>query len=302
MAQAGTGGTSANAGSVAGSSAGGAGAGGSSVGPGDGGAGSAGLGGRNVAGGGVSGGGGAPAAGGSGGVPAGGGAGDCAGAVLCDHFEGTMNAAWMVQPASDPMPTLDSAKGANGSSGSLKVIGTSTQAFLTYPVPGQAFYVRAYMNFETGTKDLAGHGWFIVGADNVTQGGGAQMRFGASGNHGHRELDFNVYGGGCSGEKTQFSDGASDGAAGWNNTPFPQTNLAADKWYCIEAFFNGTGHEFQLWIDETEVQGLHVTEQTMCAGWAPHYTHVKIGAGANSNLGAIWYDDVAVSTSRIHCK
>jgi hypothetical protein len=47
---------------------------------------------------------------------------------------------------------------------------------------------------------------------------------------------------------------------------------------------------------------LHVTEETMCAAWSPTYTHIKFGAGANGDIGAIWYDDVAVSTSRVPCK
>jgi hypothetical protein len=77
--------------------------------------------------------------------------------------------------------------------------------------------------------------------------------------------------------------------------------LSADQWYCVEGYFNGTGHEFQLWIDGAEIPGLHVTEATMCAAWSPTYTHIKFGAGANSEIGAIWYDDVAVSTTRIGC-
>lgn len=211
-----------------------------------------------------------------------------------------MSESWVVQPDSQPPPEVDTTKGAN-SSASLKVNGTSQQSFVAVPVPAQAFYVRARMNFEQSTEQMNGHGWFIVGADNVTSGVENQMRFGSSGNHGHKEIDFNVYGGSCGGEKTQFSDGASDGLSGWENASYPSVQFQANTWYCVEAFFNGPGHEFQLWIDGEEVPGLHVTEQTMCAAWSPTYTHVKFGAGANSNIGNIWYDDLAVSESRIGC-
>jgi hypothetical protein len=241
-------------------------------------------------------------AGGGAGGSAGTGSGDpCATAAICDDFEGGMDAGWTIQPNSTPAPVVDATKGAHGSSSSLKVDGTSSQAFITFPVPGQAFYVRANMQFAQGTAQMTGHGWFIVGADNITQGDANQMRFGSSGNHGHNEIDFNVYGDGCNGEKTQFSDGASDGASGWTNTPYDRVLLDADKWYCVEAFFNGPADEFQLWIDGTEVPGLHVTPATMCASWAPTYTHIKFGAGANSSIGNIWYDDVAVSTARLGC-
>ncbi len=226
----------------------------------------------------------------------------CGNAVVCDDFESGMSSAWVVQPNSTPAPSVDTTKGANGSAASLKVLGTSQQSFVAVPVPAQSFFFRAYMNFEQSTEQMNGHGWFVVGADNVTQGDEQQMRFGSSGNHGHKEIDFNVYGNSCSGEKTQFSDGASDGAAGWNNTQYPSYKFNAGTWYCVEGHFNGPANEFQLWIDDTEVPGLHVTAASMCANWSPTYTHVKFGAGANSDIGAIWYDDIAVSTERIGCK
>jgi hypothetical protein len=225
----------------------------------------------------------------------------CASAVICDGFEGGMDASWEIQKDSQPPPEIDTTKAANGSS-SLRVDGTSQQSFIALPVPGQAFYVRARMNFAQSTEQMNGHGWFIVAADNVTSGDPNQMRWGSSGNHGHKEIDFNVYGDTCGGEKTQFSDGASDGASGWENIQYPSVLLDADKWYCVEAFFNGPGNEFQLWIDGQEVPGLHVTEASMCAGWSPTYTHIKFGAGANSNIGDIWYDDVAVSEARVGCE
>ena len=235
----------------------------------------------------------------SGGAPGGTG---CASATICDDFEGGIDPAWGIQPDSTPAPSVDASKGANGSSSSLKVVGSSQQSFVTLPVPAQAFYVRTYVNFQQSTAEMSGHGWFIVGSDNVTSGGGAQMRMGSSGNHTTgKQIDFNVYGGGCNGEKTQFSVGASDGAAGWSNTPHPAVQFDKDKWYCVEAFFDGPNNEFRYWIDGTEVPGLHVTEATMCDNWAPTYTHVKIGAGANGDIGSIWYDDLGVSTTRIGC-
>lgn len=227
----------------------------------------------------------------------------CATASLCDDFEGGLDPAWQIQPDSTPVPMVDSTKGANGSSSSVVVEVTSQQSFIAAPVPGQSFYVRTYMMLEQSTTMASGHAWFIVGADSLSQGSGAQMRFGASTNHGHAETDFNVYGSpSCSGEKTHFSDGANDAAQGWQNTTDEIMNLDADKWYCVEAFFNGDQDEFQLWVDDVEHEGLHVTAEKMCPDWSPTYTHIKLGGGANGNFGKIWYDDVVVSTSRVGCK
>lgn len=251
--------------------------------------------------------GGAPTSGGAdtGGGPAAGGttSGDpCVTASLCDGFEGGMDEAWEIQPNSTPAPVVDSTKGANGSSSSLMVEVTTQQSFVAAAVPAQSFYVRTYMMFEKGTAMASGHAWFIVGADSLSQGSGAQMRFGASSNHGHPETDFNVYGDTCSGEKTHFSDGANDAAQGWENTTDEILNLDANKWYCVEAFFNGDGDEFQLWVDDVEHEGFHVTAAKMCPNWAPTYSYIKLGGGANGNFGKVWYDDVAVSTSRVGCK
>ncbi len=254
--------------------------------------------------------GGAPGTGGgateSGGGPSAGGSvgGDpCATASLCDDFEGGIDAAWQIQPDSTPVPMIDSSKGANGSSSSVVVEVTSQQSFIAAAVPAQSFYVRTYMMLEQSTTMASGHAWFIVGADSLSQGSGAQMRFGASTNHGHAETDFNVYGSpSCSGEKTHFSDGANDAAQGWQNTTDEIMNLGANQWYCVEAFFNGDQHEFRLWVDDVEHEGFHVTADKMCPNWSPTYTHIKIGGGANGNFGKIWYDDVVVSTSRVGCK
>lgn len=237
----------------------------------------------------------------TGGTGSGGGTpGGCAAAEFCDDFEDGIDAAWEIQKDSTPAPVVDTTKAKSGAS-SLKVTGTTQQAFVAYPVPAQKFYAKANVNFSMGTAEMGGHGWFIVAADNVTQGEESQIRWGSSGNHGHNELDMNVYAGTCGGEKTQFSDGASDGLAGWNGATTDPVLLSADTWYCVEIMFDGPSHEARVWIDGDELTGLHVTSDTMCADWSPTYTHIKFGGGANGNIGDIWYDDVAVSTTPIGC-
>ncbi len=241
---------------------------------------------------------------GSGGGSAGGSSDPCAAAAICDDFEAsTIDSAWSVQMSSTPVPVLDTTK-FHGGSQSVKFVGSSQQAFLVGAVPAQAFYIRAYMNLENPTSTFSGHAWFIVGSDNATQGDASQIRLGHSTNHtGGPQVDLNVY---STMEHTQFSSGAGDGCNGcWTTTPYPIFQFAADTWYCVEAFFNGPSDEFQVWVDENEIAGLHVTPTTMAMAnggdWSPTYQFIKFGAGANTNTGAVWYDDVVVSTTPIGC-
>lgn len=226
--------------------------------------------------------------------------GGCAAAVICDDFEDGLDPSWSVQEGGQTMPVVDTTKGANGSASSLRVVGDATQSFILREVPGQVFYARAFMNFAEATTAHQTHRWFIVGADNPTQGDQNQIRFGVSAKDGVVMADLNVYdpqGGG--GEKTQFSNGSSNGAAGWENVTDEPLQFEPDRWYCVEVLFDGPGHEFRIWVDGMEHQGLHVTEATMVPGWAPVYTHVKFGAGNQS--AEVWFDDVAVSTERVGC-
>jgi hypothetical protein len=86
--------------------------------------------------------------------------------------------------------------------------------------------------------------------------------------------------------------------------------FAANTWYCVEAFFNGApgASEFRLWINDTEVPEMHVTDfrgSTNGAprtAWAPTYNYLKVGANDyDANLGRIWYDDVVIATGHIGC-
>ncbi len=294
----GSGGTSTSsggsAGAVAGGAAGSSGSGGTTAGTG-------GAAGSNA---GTSSGGNAGTGGGGGGSGGTTGGDPCAGAAICDDFEAaTIDSAWTPQMDSTPAPALDTTKFHSGAQ-SVKFVGSSQQSFLVAPVPAQAFRIRAYVNFENATTSQSGHSWFIVAADNATSGMASQIRLGQSTQDGTPMLDLNVY---STQEHTQFSNGAGDGCNGcWTNKPNSPFQFAADTWYCVEAFYNGPANEFQVWVDEEEVVGLHVTPTTMALAnggtWSPTYQYIKLGFGANTNPGAVWYDDVIVSTSAIGCQ
>jgi hypothetical protein len=241
--------------------------------------------------------------GGSGGVSAG----PCtaAGILVCDDFENGI-VSW--QKSAGAQIDLDTTKHHSGTS-SIKLTGTSAPSnHIRTPagtIPASnSLYVRAWVNFETAVVDMGGHVAYIVGAV-ADDNSGDEVRLGSSHNlKGNPMLDLNWQGPGHP-EITQFSNGDVNGVGGGTDTP--GTTLLANRWYCIEAFFNGAASEFQAWLDGTEITGLHVTDwagQRTGAqrAWAPTYQLVKVGAqNYSGSVGTVWYDDVAMGTQRIGC-
>jgi hypothetical protein len=173
------------------------------------------------------------------------------------------------------------------------------------PAPENRFYVRVWMSWEKATPEVSGHGGFIVGASS-RDNSGTEARLGISNPGFAPILDMNLQnpmdGGG--GEVTRFSNGYTTGG---NPGEYPEMGFQfeATRWYCVEVLFNGSGHEFQVWVDDVEVPNMHITDfgtnapRTM---WSPSYSFLKIGGqDYGSQLGSIWYDDVFVGTEPIGC-
>jgi hypothetical protein len=231
------------------------------------------------------------------------------GIFVCDDFETTAASAkpdtskWSIAGNPGLTPVVDDKK-AHGGTHALNFAMTDNQGVFISPTKGfppqdNTFYVRAWINFAKPMKDMGGHVDFIVGA--TAPENGTEVRLGASQNFGSRleMLDLNLLGGNNP-EHSQFSNGDYTGG---NGSTKPGVTLDAGRWYCLEGFFNGKAHEFQLWVDDVEVPGLHVTDwgqKTM--SWSPIYNVGKVGAQKFSgDPGQLWYDDVAFGTSRIGC-
>jgi hypothetical protein len=263
-------------------------------------------------------------AGGGGGGAAGGGALPAGSIIVQDNFDsaaanGAVDAArWAAYPAGQEAfaPMVDAARAHSGSN-SARVSSTSSGlgSFLVpaagLPVPGNALYVRVFINWEKATSTIMGHSGFIVGAASRDESA-TEVRLGIStkGPGGVPRLDLNLQspadGGG---ETTRYSNGFTDGGnpASFTDTGF---QFAANTWTCVEAFFNGdpAGSEFRVWIDDSELELMHVTDfrgntnGTPRVKWAPTYRYIKIGANDyDANLGHIWYDDVVIATARVGC-
>jgi hypothetical protein len=236
--------------------------------------------------------------------------GPCAapGIFACDDFEMTAangspdTTKWSIAGNAGLTPKVDDKKSHSGTH-SLNFAMTDNRGVFISPTKGfppqdNSFYVRAFIYLASPMKDMGGHVDFIVGA--TAPENGVEVRLGASQNFGSRleMLDLNLIGSGA--EHSQFSNGDYTGG---NGSTKPGVTLDAGRWYCLEGFWNGKDHQFQLWVDDVEVPGLHVTDwgdKTM--SWSPMYKVGKVGAQKFSgDPGQLWYDDVAFGTARIGC-
>ncbi len=210
-------------------------------------------------------------------------------------------------------PVIDTSK-AHSAPNSVKVASSNVGqgSFLVpvtgFPVDGNSFYVRVYVNWEKATSSITGHSGFLVGA-TARDNSGTELRLGISdkGPGDEAMMDVNLIGG-EGGEVTRYSNGFTDGGnpADFTGAGF---QFAADTWYCLEAYFGGgAASEFRVWVDGSEIADMHVTDFQGSQGgeartsWAPSYTVLKIGAqDYDANLGSIWYDDIVIATSRVGC-
>lgn len=260
----------------------------------------------------------------SGAGTSGGGQLDPAAIIVEDDFDDSTaggwpdEAKWMPYPDWARMqgfaPVIDSAK-SHSPPNSVRVTSTNVGdgSFLVpvmgkLPTPENRYYVRVWMNWEKATATIMGHSGFIVGA-TARDNSGTEVRLGISskGPGDQAMMDLNLIGG-PGGEVTRYSNGFTDGGdpsqASGNGFQFQ-----ADTWVCLEALFDGAGHEFRVWVDDVEIEAMHVTDfrgspnaepRTM---WAPNYTYLKIGAqDYDANLGKIWYDDVVIAKERVGCR
>ena len=215
-------------------------------------------------------------------------------------------------------PAVDATK-SHSTGNSARVLSTSSGrgSFLIpvagFPVAGNAFYVRVWMNWEKATSTISGHSGFIVGSAARDESG-TEVRLGISskGPGGTPRMDLNLQSpsDGQGGETTRYSNGFTDGGNPGDFTGMG-VQFAANTWTCVEAYFGGAaaGSEFRVWINDVEVSEMHVTDfrantssGTPRIHWAPTYNFIKIGAqDYDANLGHIWYDDVVVATQRVGC-
>lgn len=223
--------------------------------------------------------------------------------ILCDDFESdSLEAQWAYTGDPAKTPTLDSTR-SHGGAQSLGFLSADTRGAFVFPAAGlptanNRVYARTYVSFDQPMAKMGGHVAYLVGANAPENG--VEVRLGASRNFSSQEMmvDVNFIGDGQ--EHTQFSNGDATGQGG---SSAPGVALDANRWYCIEALFDGASDEFRAWIDGAEVEGLHVTDwQAGRTDWSPSYAAIKIGVhNYSGDIGPVWFDDVAIGTTRQGC-
>jgi len=242
---------------------------------------------------------------GAGGGSAGSGAVGCGSLPLCDDFEGVAAGAapdpskWTATVLSDCMsnaakPLVDDSQHHSGTR-SLKVAGTAT--FCDYAMVGNStafkavgnvVYGRYYVRFETALP--AGHTAFMIFPDMMS---GHSLRMGGQ----NSALQWN-----------RQSDDAtlpSQSPAGIALSKVPPVGA----WMCLEFMIDQAQGFISTWVDGNLVAGL-VADGTPTAdvdmawgtAYKPSLTGFNIG-WQNYGAGAmnLWFDDVALSATRIGC-
>jgi hypothetical protein len=226
------------------------------------------------------------------------------GGDLCDSFEGqqgtTPDGAW--QPSFPDCQgtgtvSVDHTVAHTGST-SLRVDGGSgycNHAFALnttmVPAGGSPLYVRVYVRHTTALPD--GHVAFAALTDAAD--GGRHLRLGGQ----NRALQWNR-----ESDDATLPEQSPAGVA--LSGPLP-----VGQWSCLEFTIDQTQGTMSTWLDGTEVQGLHL-DQTPThdidsqwlsrANWRPSPIDLRLGWESDAGgTDTLWFDDVAVSSSRLGC-
>ncbi len=224
------------------------------------------------------------------------------GVFLCDDFESSVSGTlpnterWKVDLINSESVLVDSGEAHSGRH-SVKVLGNGYRAFLrpTYglPTPDNSLFVRVFV--RSSTPMGSGHSTYVEAGKNAMDE--HELRVG----YHYKMLDVNL----MPGDSEQLSNGRDydDGT--------PGLQFAPNTWYCLEVHFDGQHSEARVWVNDTEILPLHVTNwnPNMKEGfrnltdWAPSYASVGIGYEKYSGDPAtLWYDDIALGTQRIGCR
>ncbi|MEJ3745034.1 cellulose-binding domain-containing protein [Actinomycetes bacterium KLBMP 9797] len=228
----------------------------------------------------------------------------CAGAVLCDGFEGqtgtTPSGAWAVSyPDCQGTGTaaVDSAVAHSGTK-SVRVNGTAgycnhvfVGATQNLGSVGAVRYARLWVRHTTALPQQ--HVTFLA------------MRDASDGN---RDLRM----------------GGQNGALQWNrasdDATLPEQSpagvalslpLPVNQWSCVEFMVDGAQGQLRTWLNGNEVAGLvadgtpthDIDSQWLArANWRPSLTDLRLGwESYGEGADTLWFDDVAMSTTRVGC-
>ncbi|KAK7026300.1 FAD/NAD(P)-binding domain-containing protein [Favolaschia claudopus] len=209
--------------------------------------------------------------------------------MIGTDFEGTIDSSWgvIVTAQSGGSATVDTTKAHSGSH-SLKVVSTggfSNHIFyglsnLSALGGGSDIYGRYYANFMNAfTQDHITH---MMMTDPVAQTLRMGGQFGV--------LDWNR-----ASDDSIMPDGSPDSNAG-------SIAIAANTWYCIEFHLSKSSGQIQTWVNGNVVPSLTTPQSRWGSSYIPNPSNWGLGwESYGSAPNTIWYDDIALGTSRLGC-
>jgi hypothetical protein len=228
----------------------------------------------------------------------------CAGAVICDGFEnqaaGTPSGDWNVafrDCSGAGTATVDTST-AHAGGKSLKITGAA----------GYCNHV-----FVASTKNLTGVGsiWFArFYVRHTTALPTAHVTFVAMRDSGDNNKDLRMGGQGAALQWNRESDDATLPAQSPVGIGMSMP-LATNQWACVEFMVNRSTGTMDTWVNGAQVAGLHndgVPTQDVDAqwlartNWRPSLSDFRLGwESYGEGADTLWFDDVALSGSRIGC-
>lgn len=227
----------------------------------------------------------------------------CAGASICDGFEGlaagTPSGAWSIQNpncSGSGSATIDTTTARSGSK-SLKVNGAAGYCNHVFvqsatALTGNTWYARFYVRHTTALP--TSHVTFLAMRD--TADGNRDLRMGGQ----NSKLQWN-----------RESDDATLPAQSPAGVA-QSVDLPTNTWTCVEFMVSGANGQMQTWVNGSDVPGLRedmVSTQDIDGqwvssrpSWRPALSNFRIGwESYGEGADTLWYDDVAVGSSRIGC-
>ncbi|KAJ3029793.1 hypothetical protein HDV00_009434 [Rhizophlyctis rosea] len=209
-------------------------------------------------------------------------------ATISTDFEGGIPSGWStVVSSSGGSAVLDSSKAHSGSN-SIKVTssgGYANHVFfglsdISSVKAGGDIYGRYWANFQTAlTQD---HVTFMSMDDPVA----TNLRMGGQ---------FGVVDWNRASDDSIMPDGSPQSIAA-------STAITAGKWTCFEFHLSPSTGQIETWIDGAAISGLTTPQSRWGSSYKPNPSSWGLGwESYGSGANTIWYDDLALSNSRIGC-
>ena len=231
------------------------------------------------------------------------------GAALCDDFETVTSGApdtakWNVltsysgQPSTVNSVVVDTAQHASGARSLHVHTATGDPVYIetkSLPGTGNHFFVRAFAYFDVdpGARTRGHWGAFVGVGREASSSQDVEVRFG-----GQFDILVANYSPNDALQISSSRDGFYDDGA----------RLPVRTWTCLEVEFDGATDELRVFMDDAELDRLHVTDwgqfgHQPTPAWSPAYARLRIGYQSwNADTPVdVWYDAVVVDTMRVGC-